>query len=368
MVDIICPSCNKAYRVAPEHLGKQVRCQKCGTSSTAESVPQLFDSEDDVILSPRAEQTSAQKYSPASNSSSALSTSSVASSPSSPASNSNAAPRVYVAPAGKRGSADEIDYAIHGDDTQYVEIALDPGETVIAEAGSMMYMTAGIEMQTVFGDPSQTSGGFWGKVMSAGKRVLTGESMFMTTFSNTRGRGKEMVAFAAPYMGRITPMHLDQLGGELICQKDSFLCGAKGIQVSIAFQKKFGVGLFGGEGFIMQRLKGDGIAMVHAGGAMMHRNLQSGETLKLDTGCLMAMGPTVTYDIQMIGGIKNSLFGGEGLFVATVVGPGPIWLQSLPFSRLASRIYAAAPQTGGGGREEGSVLGGLGTMFMGSSE
>jgi uncharacterized protein (TIGR00266 family) len=278
------------------------------------------------------------------------------------------APRVYVAPAGKRGTSDEIDYAIHGDDTQYVEVALDPGETVIAESGSMMYMTQGIEMQTVFGDPSQSGGGFWGKVMSAGKRVLTGESLFMTTFTNTRGRGKEFVAFAAPYMGRITPMHLDQLGGELICQKDSFLCGAKGIQLSIAFQKKFGVGLFGGEGFIMQRLRGDGIALVHAGGAMMYRELGSGETLRLDTGCLMAMGPTVQYDIQMVGGIKNTLFGGEGLFVATVVGPGPIWLQSLPFSRLAGRIYAAAPQGGGRGREEGSVLGGLGSMLMGNNE
>jgi uncharacterized protein (TIGR00266 family) len=344
MLEIVCPACNKAYRIAPEHQGKAVRCQQCGQTFNAIVAQQFLESSDDNIL--------------------------VSSAPVSAPNTSTAGsgPRVYVAPAGKRGTSDEIDYAIHGDDTQYVEVALDPGETVIAESGSMMYMSQGIEMQTVFGDPSQASGGFWGKVVSAGKRVLTGESLFMTTFTNSRGRAKEFVAFAAPYMGRITPMHLEQLGGELICQKDAFLCGAKGIQVSIAFQKKFGVGLFGGEGFIMQKLRGDGVALLHAGGAMMHRELGPNESLRLDTGCLMAMGPTVQYDIQMVGGIKNTLFGGEGLFVATVVGPGPIWLQSLPFSRLAGRIYAAAPQSGGRGREEGSVLGGLGSMLMGNSE
>lgn len=343
MAEVACTSCGKLYRIAEENLGKSVRCQACGTVFTAvESLPAIQPGQPPQVNQPAA-------------------------TPIGPAATANAAPRTYVAPAGKRGMADEIDYAIHGDDTQYVEIALDPGETVIAESGGMMYMTSGIEMQTVFGDPSQSGGGFWNKVVSAGKRALTGESLFMTTFTNTRGREKEHVAFAAPYMGRITPMHLDQMGGEIICQKDSFLCGAKGIQISIAFQKKFGVGLFGGEGFIMQRLRGDGIVMVHAGGALLHRQLSQGETLRLDTGCLMAMGPTVQYDIQMIGGIKNSLFGGEGLFVATVAGPGPIWLQSLPFSRLAGRIYAAAPQGGGSRREEGSVLGGLGSMLMGDN-
>ncbi len=273
--------------------------------------------------------------------------------------------RKYQSPTGKQGNSDQIDYEIFGDDTQFVEVTLDPGETVIAESGAMMFMTAGIDMQTVFGDPS-SSGGFWSKVVSAGKRVLTGESLFMTTFTNSRGNGQERIAFAAPYMGHITPMHLDQLGGELICQKGAFLCGAKGLQVSIAFQKKIGVGLFGGEGFIMQKIRGDGIALVHAGGAMMHRVLAPGEQLRMDTGCLMALGPSVQYDIQFVGGIKNTLFGGEGLFLATVTGPGPVWMQSLPFSRLAGSIVAAA---GGGGKhkEEGSVLGGLGGLLMGTT-
>lgn len=343
MTEIACTACGKPYRIATENLGKSVRCQSCGTVFLAvEPLSPSQTSQPPFVSQPAAVPTGS-------------------------AASANSPPRTYLAPAGKRGMADEIDYAIHGDDTQYVDIALDPGETVIAESGGMMYMTSGIEMQTVFGDPSQSGGGFWNKMVSAGKRALTGESLFMTTFTNTRGRDKEHVAFAAPYMGRITPMHLDQLGGEIICQKDSFLCGAKGIQISVAFQKKFGVGLFGGEGFIMQRLRGDGIAMVHAGGALLHRELSQGETLRLDTGCLMAMGPTVQYDIQMIGGIKNSLFGGEGLFVATLVGPGPIWLQSLPFSRLAGRIYAAAPQGGGSRREEGSLLGGLGSMLMGDN-
>ena len=354
MLTIYCPSCSKAHRLAPEHLGKSVRCQSCSQvfvaqSDIADNSPQSFM--DDGYLSGSA-------------AASPVSTPSI-SSTSGSTSTSNAAPRSYQSPAGKQGIADQIDYCIHGDDTQYVEVTLDPGETVIAEAGAMMYMTAGIEMQTVFGDPS-SSGGFWNKVVSAGKRVMTGESLFMTTFNNTRSQGREHIAFAAPYMGRITPMHLDQMGGELICQKGAFLCGAKGIQVSIAFQKKIGVGLFGGEGFIMQRLKGDGIALVHAGGALMHRVLGPGEQLKLDTGCIMALGPSVQYDIQFIGGVKNTLFGGEGLFIATVTGPGPIWLQSLPFSRLAGSIVSAA---GGRGKhtEEGSMLGGLGGMLMGSN-
>jgi uncharacterized protein (TIGR00266 family) len=350
MPEISCSNCNSRYRIEDQHFGKTIRCTNCGTTFTA--TPPVSLAANRPVPSADSSYT-AQPYHQSPNPSPTNS------------STANSQPRVYVAPPGKRGTADEIDYAIYGDDTQYVEVGLDPGETVIAEAGSMMYMTSGIEMQTVFGDPSQAAGGFWNKVVAAGKRVLTGESLFMTTFTNSQGRGKETVAFAAPYMGRITPLHLDQLGGEMICQKDSFLCGAKGVQVSIALQKKIGVGLFGGEGFILQRLKGDGIALVHAGGALMQRELAPGERLKLDTGCLMAMGPTVQYDIQFVGGIKNTLFGGEGLFVATLTGPGPIWLQSLPFSRLASRIFAAAPQGGGKRSEEGSVLGGLGSMIMG---
>jgi uncharacterized protein (TIGR00266 family) len=264
------------------------------------------------------------------------------------------------------GRSDEIDYEIFGSEMQYVEVTLDPGEMVIAEAGAMMYMTPGIQMDTVFGDPSAPAGGFWSKVAAAGKRVLTGESLFMTTFANAAA-GREIVAFASPYPGKILPMHLDRLGGELICQKDSFVCAARGTRIGIAFQKRFGVGLFGGEGFIMQRLTGDGIALMHAGGTMMRRTLSAGETLRLDTGCLVAITPSVNYDIQLVGGIKNTLFGGEGLFLATLTGPGEVWCQSLPFSRLAGRIIAAAPRLGRGGKEEGSILGGLGRMLDGDN-
>ncbi|MGH8164118.1 MAG: TIGR00266 family protein, partial [Rhodanobacteraceae bacterium] len=249
--------------------------------------------------------------------------------------------------------ADEIDYQVFGSEMQYVEVTLDPDEVVIAEPGMMMYMTPGIQMETVFGDPSNKTGGFWSKVAAAGKRAITGESIFITTFRNGAAR-REQVAFAAPYPGKILPMHLDQLGGELICQKDAFVCAARGVQIGIAFQKRIGVGLFGGEGFIMQRLTGDGIALVHAGGTMMRRMLAPGEMLKLDTGCLVAMTPSVSYDVQFVGGIKNTLFGGEGLFFATLKGPGEIWCQSLPFSRLAGRVLANAPQSGGS-REEGSI-------------
>jgi uncharacterized protein (TIGR00266 family) len=260
--------------------------------------------------------------------------------------------------------ADEIDYEIFGNEMQYAEVTLDPGETCIAEAGGMMYMTPGVTMQTVFGDPSASQqGGFLGKVMSAGKRVMTGESLFMTTFTNSAPSGREVVAFAAPYPGKIIPIHLDQIGGELICQKDSFLCAARGVQVGIAFQRKLGVGLFGGEGFIMQRLTGDGIALVHAGGTLMKRSLKPGETLRVDTGCLVALQPSVNYDIQLQKGIKNMFFGGEGLFLATVTGPGDVWLQSLPFSRLAGRMVGAA----GGGKEEGSLLGGIGRLLDGDN-
>jgi uncharacterized protein (TIGR00266 family) len=266
-------------------------------------------------------------------------------------------------PAGSR-AADEIDYEIFGEEMQYVEITLDPEEMVIAEAGAMMYMTRGIKMETVLGDPSQKAG-FLGKVLSAGKRMLTGESLFVTTFTNA-GSTREQVAFASPYPGKIVPMHLDQLGGELICQKDSFVCAARGIKIGIAFQKKIGAGLFGGEGFIMQRLTGDGLALVHAGGTLMKRTLKAGENLRLDTGCLVALTPSVKYDIEFVGGIKNTLFGGEGLFFATLDGPGDVWCQSLPFSRMAGRIMAAA---GGsrGGKEEGSILGGIGSLLDGDN-
>jgi uncharacterized protein (TIGR00266 family) len=268
-------------------------------------------------------------------------------------------------PAPPRGAmkSDVIDYEIFGTEMQYVEITLDPGEVCIAEAGGMMYMTPGITMATVFGDPSaQQQGGFFGKMMTAGKRALTGESLFMTTFTAT-GAGREKVAFASPYPGKIMPCHLDQLGGELICQKDAFLCAARGVQVGIAFQRKLGVGLFGGEGFIMQRLTGDGIAMIHAGGTLVKKTLRPGETLRVDTGCMVAMQPSIHYDIQMQKGIKNMLFGGEGLFLVHLTGPGDVWLQSLPFSRLAGRIMAGA----GGGKEEGSVLGGIGRLFDGDN-
>lgn len=258
----------------------------------------------------------------------------------------------------------EIDYEIHGEEMQYVEITLDPNETVIGEPGVMMYMNMGIQMETVFGDPSEKNQGMMGKLMSAGKRALTGESLFVTTFT-ARSNQREQVAFAAPYPGKLLPMHLDELGGELICQKDSFVCAAHGTKVGIAFQKKIGVGLFGGEGFIMQRLTGDGVAIVHAGGNMMQRDLKPGETLKVDTGCLVALQPSVNYDIQFVGGFKNTLFGGEGLFFATLTGPGRIWLQSLPFSRLAGRIAATIPSRAGGGTGEGSILGSLGGMLGG---
>lgn len=267
-------------------------------------------------------------------------------------------------PPPRAGQADEIDYEIFGQEMQYVEVTLDPEEMVIAEPGTLMYMTSGIKMETMLGDPSQRQSGFLGKMMTAGKRLLTGESLFITTFSNG-SRQREQVAFAAPYPGKIIPMHLDQLGGELICQKESFVCAARGIQIGIAFQKKIGVGLFGGEGFIMQRLTGDGIALVHAGGTMMRRTLSAGETLRLDTGCLVALTPSVSYDIQFIGGIKNTLFGGEGLFFATLTGPGEVWCQSLPFSRLAGRVIAAAGKPGG--KEEGSILGGLGSLLDGDN-
>jgi uncharacterized protein (TIGR00266 family) len=266
------------------------------------------------------------------------------------------------------GQMHEVDYRIFGDDMQFVEIELDPEEAVIAEAGGMMYMDDGIQMETIFGDGSRSSGGVLGALLGAGKRLLTGESLFMTVFLN-RSTAQRRLAFAAPYPGKIIAVHLGDVGGELIAQKDSFLAAAKGVSLGIAFQRRLGVGLFGGEGFIMQRLQGDGLAFVHAGGTLHDRTLGPGETIRVDTGCIVAFQPSVDYDIQAVGGIKSALFGGEGLFFATLRGPGRIWLQSLPLSRLAGRIYAAAPQTGGGGRGEGSVLGGFGLgALMGGDE
>ena len=258
----------------------------------------------------------------------------------------------------------EIDYKIFGDDMQYVEVELDPNEATVAEAGGMMYMDDGIEMETIFGDGSQAQTGFLGALMGAGKRLLTGESLFMTVFLNRSGQRKK-VAFGAPYPGKIIAIHLSEMGGELIAQKDSFLAAAKGVSVGIAFQRKLGAGLFGGEGFIMQRLQGDGWAFVHAGGTIHERTLKPGEIMRVDTGCIVAFQPSVNYDIQYVGKIKSALFGGEGLFFATLTGPGRVWLQSLPLSRLANRIIAAAPREGGARREEGSVLGALGGLLDG---
>jgi uncharacterized protein (TIGR00266 family) len=259
-----------------------------------------------------------------------------------------------------------IDYRIYGDDMQFVEIELDPSEAVVAESGSMMFMEDGIAMETIFGDGSQQNGGFMGALLGAGRRLLTGESLFMTAYQN-QTVGKRKVAFGAPYPGKIIPVQLREVGGELIAQKDSFLCAAKGVSIGIAFQKRLGVGLFGGEGFILERLTGDGLAFVHAGGTLYERTLAPGETLRIDTGCVVGFQPTVDYDIQYVGKIKTALFGGEGLFFAVLRGPGKIWLQSLPFSRLAGRIVAAAPQTGRGGRGEGSILGGLGRALDGDN-
>jgi uncharacterized protein (TIGR00266 family) len=260
----------------------------------------------------------------------------------------------------------EIDYKIYGDDMQFVEVELDPGEATVAEAGGMMYMEDGIEMETIFGDGSQQQSGFLGALMGAGKRLLTGESLFMTVFMN-RGGGKKKVAFGAPYPGKIVAMNLAELGGELIAQKDSFLAAAKGVSIGIAFQRRLGVGLFGGEGFIMQRLQGDGYAFVHAGGTLTERQLAPGELIRVDTGCIVAFQPAVNYDVQYVGKIKSALFGGEGLFFATLRGPGRVWLQSLPLSRLANRIISAVPGIARGGREEGSVLGRLGGILDGDN-
>jgi len=263
-------------------------------------------------------------------------------------------------------NAHEIDYRVIGEEMQCVEIELDPQEAVLAEPGSLMFMNADIRMDTIFGDGSNQSSGVLGKLFSAGKRVLTGESLFMTLYTNV-GYGKSHCTFASPYPGKIIPLDLSELNGRLICQKDAFLCAAKGVSVGIEFQKRLGVGFFGGEGFIMQRLEGDGMAFVHAGGTIVKRDLQPGETVKIDTGCLVAFTQTVNYDIQFIGGIRNTLFGGEGVFLAHLTGPGTVWIQSLPFSRLAERVIGSAPRMGGKRKGEGSVLGGLGDLLSGDN-
>src|SRR6476661_1175212 len=323
LTNIVCPACGKEYAYGPQLSGKNVRCQACGHTFLVKGENTPVEGLE-VVDEP---------------------------------------PKVSGQSTGRK--ADVIDYEIFGSEMQFAEVTLDPGEMVIAEAGAMMYMTNGIKMEAMFGDPSQQQQGFFDKVLTAGKRMITGESLFITTFSNPAAT-RQVVAFASPYPGKIIPFHLDQLGGEMICQKDAFLCGARGVQVSVAFQKKVGVALFGGEGFIMQRLLGDGIVLIHAGGTLMEKVLAPGETIKLDTGCLVALQPSVNYDIGFVGGIKNTLFGGEGLFLATLTGPGKVWMQSLPFSRLAGRVLANAGSKGS--KDEGSVLnqlGGLGNAIMG---
>lgn len=257
----------------------------------------------------------------------------------------------------------EVDYEIIGNDLQIVEIELDPNETVIAEAGAMNYMEDGIEFATKMGDGSEADQGILGKLLNVGKRVLTGESIFVTHFTN-RGHSKKRIAFAAPYPGQIIPLNLKTLGEQVICQKDSFLAAALGTKVSITFSKRIGTGLFGGEGFILQKLEGDGLCFVHAGGTIIKKQLR-GETLRLDTGCLVAFTPGIDYSIERAGNLKSMIFGGEGLFLATLRGHGEVWLQSLPFSRLADRIISSAPSAGGRSQEQGSILGGLGNLFEG---
>lgn len=263
-----------------------------------------------------------------------------------------------------KGSADEIDYEIHGQEMQFVEIELDPGESAIAEAGSMMYKNPAIHLDTVFGDGSQKPSGFFGSLASAGKRLLTGESLFMTVFTH-QGQGKARVSFASPYPGTIIPFDLAAMGGTLIAQKDAFLCAAKGVSIGIHFQRKIMTGMFGGEGFIMQKVEGDGFAFIHVGGCVIERKLEAGEELHIDTGCVAAMTSDIDFDIERAGSIKSMIFGGEGFFFARLRGPGTVWIQSLPFSRLAGRILANAGPAGGTG--EGSILGPVGDMFDGDN-
>ncbi len=347
MIHVACGSCGKQYQLQDEHAGKRLRCKACGNVFEA-TVP-LADlaplDDDGYHLEPLAAPT--PRPAPSEMRSGAA----------------MAAQSVSVGMGSGPASGGGFDYQVFGAEMQYVEIALAPGGKVIAEAGAMMYMTSGVKMESVFGDPGAQNQGFFGKLASAGKRMMTGESLFVTVFSNIAPK-PQTVAFASPFPGKLIPLHLDDLGGEVICQKDSFICGSYGVEVGIAFQKKIGTALFGGEGFIMQRLRGRGTVMVHAGGTLMYRELGPGEVIKLDTGCLVGLTSSVQYDIEMVGGLKNAFFGGEGLFLATLTGPGKVWIQSLPFSRLAGRIISAAPQSGGS-KGEGSILGSLGNIVMG---
>ncbi|MCP5424962.1 MAG: TIGR00266 family protein [Gammaproteobacteria bacterium] len=278
-----------------------------------------------------------------------------------------AAPTPAPPPSPSRLRNDEVDFVVHGHEMQFVEVELDPGESAIAEAGAMMYKSPVVQMQSVFGDGSRESenSGFMGKLLGAGKRLLTGESLFITVFTHSGSHGKAHVAFAAPFPGNILALSLARLGGRLICQKDSFLAAARGVSIGIHFQRRILTGLFGGEGFIMQKLEGDGMVFVHAGGTIHEKQLAAGEVIHVDTGCVVAFQDSVDFNIEQVGGIKTALFGGEGLFLATLRGPGHIWLQSLPFSRLAGRMLACAPQGGGRRQGEGSVLGGLGDLISG---
>lgn len=272
-------------------------------------------------------------------------------------------------PRGYGTGADEIDFRIVGHDMQFVEVELDPGESAVAEAGALMFKDAAVQMETVFGDGSRGGsggGGLMDKLLGAGKRLVTGESLFTTVYTHT-GSGKAKVAFAAPYPGTVLALKLSEYNGRLICQKDSFLAGARGVALGIAFQRNIMTGLFGGEGFIMQKLEGDGWVFVHAGGTLVQRELAAGERLDVDTGCVVAYTSTVDFDVRRVAGLKSMFFGGEGVFLATLTGPGHVWLQSLPFSRLAGRMFAAAPQGGGQSRGEGSVLGGLGRILDGDN-
>ena len=259
---------------------------------------------------------------------------------------------------------DVIDYQIIGSEMQYVEIELDPGEAAVGEAGSLFYLEEGVDLDTVFGDGSDQQGGFFGKLLGAGKRLVTGASLFTTVYVNQAGV-KRKVAFAAPYPGKIVPLDLNVLGGSIICEKHSFLCAARGTTINIEFTRRIGAGFFGGEGFILQRLTGSSMAFIHASGTVVERTLRPGEVLRVDTGCLVAFQPSVSYDIQFVGNIKTALFGGEGLFFVALTGPGKVWLQSLPFSRLADRIIAASPRAGGTRQESGSILGNIGNIIGG---
>ncbi len=273
-------------------------------------------------------------------------------------------PETQVPPLTSGKEAHEIDYTIFGNEMQFVEIELDPQESVVSEAGAMMYMHDQIAMETIFGDGSiaSNSGTFFDKMLGAGKRLITGEGLFITVFTYI-GSDKGKVAFAAPYPGKIIPLDLTNYNNRIICQKDAFLCAAKGVSIGVAFQKKIGVALFGGEGFIMQQLDGDGMIFIHAGGTIIEKELASGESLRVDTGCLVALTSTVSFDIEFVGNVKSAIFGGEGFFFANLRGPGHVWLQSLPFSRLAGRIWEATPQRGGSGMDEGSMLGGIANIL-----